>query len=79
MGFVDLARNVWQCKLLKKNKSHICKNREDVPEEILNREREYLIPNKLREQESGDVVEKIAEGKLDKFSKKIVKWKNRLI
>jgi len=63
-GFIDLARNV-AMQIAATNPISV--NREDVPEEILNREKNIYTEQAKGTGKPDNVVEKIAEGKLNKY------------
>ncbi len=63
-GFIDLARNV-AMQIAATNPISV--NREDVPEEILNREKNIYAEQAKGTGKPDNVVEKIAEGKLNKY------------
>ena len=63
-GFIDLARNV-AMQIAATNPISI--NREDVPEDVLNREKNIYTEQAKGTGKPDNVVEKIAEGKLNKY------------
>ena len=63
-GFIDLARNV-SMQIAATNPISI--NREDVPEDILNREKEIYTEQAKATGKPDNVVEKIVDGKLSKY------------
>ncbi|MBU0529450.1 translation elongation factor Ts [bacterium] len=63
-GFIDLARNV-AMQIAATNPISI--NREDVPEDIINREKEIYTEQAKVTGKPDNVVEKIVEGKLNKY------------
>ncbi|WP_457755534.1 translation elongation factor Ts [Thermodesulfatator indicus] len=50
----------------------ICVAREDIPEDILNREKEIYIAQAKESGKPEHVIEKIVQGKLEKFYKEVV-------
>ena len=64
--FKDLAKDI-AMQIAASNPAYI--RREEVPEEVLNREREVLRAQALEEGKPEKIVEKMVEGRLDKFFK----------
>ena len=63
-GFIDLARNV-SMQIAATNPISI--NREDVPEEVINREKDIYSEQAKSTGKPDNVVEKIVDGKLNKY------------
>ena len=63
-GFVDLARNV-SMQIAATNPISI--NREDVPEDVISREKDIYTEQAKATGKPDNVVEKIVEGKLNKY------------
>jgi elongation factor Ts len=63
-GFIDLARNV-AMQIAATNPISI--NREDVPEEVINREKNIYSEQAKSTGKPDNVVEKIVDGKLNKY------------
>ncbi len=64
--FKELAKDI-AMQIAASNPAYI--RREEVPEEVLNREREVLRAQALEEGKPEKIVEKMVEGRLDKFFK----------
>ena len=63
-GFVDLARNI-SMQIAATNPISI--NREDVPEDVINREKDIYSEQAKSTGKPDNVVEKIVDGKLNKY------------
>ena len=63
-GFIDLARNI-SMQIAATNPISI--NREDVPEDVINRERDIYSEQAKSTGKPDNVVEKIVDGKLNKY------------
>ncbi len=66
--FKEFAKNV-AMQVAAQNPKYVC--REDVPEEAINKEREILKEQALNEGKPEHIVEKMVDGRLEKFYKQI--------